>query len=356
MRPAADRVVVPFSLDLQPVERLFIADLLGHPVVATLEVQQLRARDGSSALRMLRMRHDGYVDVLTQDTARDLPLSAGIGRGRGTLASVPFREARFDVASGLELQVELTDPAGSVWRVTVESRAQRNRSGPFLAPVGSNVATPDRFFAVEMLGFEMLTSTARVSVEVDGRHVEVVRLPRLLTLRPTLLARWAPTVVAADLMAGPRPAVAVVPATPGLHASPCGAVGVAADGSVRSVSVGSGERSASLLLPSGMPALDRLAQGGTAAVRWVLEVAADRVAAGRLTLRREGDRVRLGLVPEVGWVPSRPTLLVRTITTLQPVMRSWPTTYRWDAELALGDTPRFTSSAWTRVARTRQAA
>jgi len=352
--PAAVRVVVPFSLGLQPMERLFIVDLLGHPVVAALEVQQLQGRDGSG-LRVLWMRHDGYVDVLTQDTVADLPLSAGIGRGHGTLATVPFREARFDVSAGLHLQVELNDPDGAVWRVAVESPAPRAGRGPFLAPVGSNVATPDRFFAVEMLGFAMLTGDSHVEIEVDGRSIEVVRLPRLLTVRPTLLARWAPTVVAADLMAGRRPPVTVLPATAGRHPSPCGTVEVAGDGNVRSVSVGSGERSASLLLPSGLPPLDRLAQGRAAEVRWILQVAADQVAAGRLTLHRQGDSVRLGLVPETGWAPSRPTPLVRTITTLQQGMRRWPTTYRWDAELSLGDTPGFSRSAWSRVGRSRQA-
>ncbi|MGB8021769.1 MAG: hypothetical protein WCF04_11125 [Candidatus Nanopelagicales bacterium] len=349
--PIEGRLVIPFSLSLQPVERLFILDLMGHPSVASVELQRVSAPRIGSGLRFLCFRHDGLVDVLTQESV-DLPVSAPINRGHGVIAAVPFTRDRFDTHDGLDLDVELRDPEGAVWSLRVSAEAPPAGHGPFLAPVGSTVARPDRLFAVEMLDFDMLhAGRSRVTIQHDGRAFAVARLPRVLTIRPTLLARWAPEVVAADLMAGAHPPVTTLEASgPGRHETPCGTVEVNAEQRATCITAGEGPRQAALLFPSGLASLDLLPQGtAPEEVPWVFEVAGDKVASGRLAMDRTADTIQLRLLPEAGWTPSHPRPLVRTITTLKPFMRRWPSTYRWDAELSLCGEPALLSARWSRT-------
>lgn len=350
--PIEGRLVIPFSLSLQPVERLFIVDLAGHPSVASLEVQRLAAPGMGSGLRLLRFRHDGLVDVLTQTPGDLPPLAAPVNRGHGMVATVQFTRDRFDTREGLDLDVELRDPAGSVWslRVSAEARVS-GREGPFLAPVGAAVASPDRLFAVEMLDFDMLDERrSHVAIQQDRHTYEVARLPRVLTIRPILLARWASEVVAADLMVGANPPVSTLESPgAGLYVTPCGTVEVSPETRITAITAGEGRRQAALLFPSGLASLDLLPQGTAPEVPWVFEVAGDKVASGRLAMHRNGDNIRLRLLPEAGWTPSCPRPLVRMITTLQPFMRRWPTTYRWNAELSLRGEPALLSARWSRT-------
>jgi hypothetical protein len=58
--------------------------------------------------------------------------------------------------------------------------------------------------------------------------------------------------------------------------------------------------------------------------------------------------VQLGLDVTERWRPGRLPWLMRLVTSVVPVFRSWPPTYRWRAAVQLGSRPTMTSK-WERT-------
>lgn len=350
---ATSRLIVPFTLGVQPVERLFLVDLIDHPTVLTVEVQQLRAENGASGLRVLLMNHDTTVEVMTEQAVADVALGAPVGRGYGAVGVGRFVESTMVVGhtGELDLLVDFVAADGVQWHLEVEAEAPPVGRGPFLAPVGSGVQRPDRFFAVQMHDFAMLDAArSHIRVSTDGRVWPVARLPRALTVRPTLLARWSPRVVVAELQAGALPTVGLVQdPTEGRILTTAGHVEVDAAGRLTAVVTGSGEASATLRLDRGLVPLDRLGEGRTLRCPWSLEVSGAPVASGSLLGVRVRDEVRLTMQVERGWSPVRQGAMLRALTLARADFRHWPTSYRWDGVLVLGETPWLRTSRWSRV-------
>jgi hypothetical protein len=81
---------------------------------------------------------------------------------------------------------------------------------------------------------------------------------------------------------------------------------------------------------------------------WQLGIDGDpAVVGGFWTAERRQDVVELVLDVVLGWRPTGLPPLMAAVTRLAPVFRSWPTTYRWRATVALGNRPTLTAR-WER--------
>ena len=102
-----------------------------------------------------------------------------------------------------------------------------------------------------------------------------------------------------------------------------------------------------LSLDPALPDLADLPDGATIDGAWRVAVDGTRLTGGRWLATRTGDLVELAMHVTERWRPRRLPLLMRLVTTLLPVFRSWPTTYRWRADLTLGATTLI--SRWERT-------
>ena len=89
-----------------------------------------------------------------------------------------------------------------------------------------------------------------------------------------------------------------------------------------------------------LPDLTALPDGARRDGSW--SVSAD----GWWSVERDCDQVQAGLDVTEHWRPRRLPLVMRVVTTVVPVFRRWPTTYRWRAVLGPGGQ---TTGGWTRV-------
>lgn len=321
---------LPLTMALQPIESLVVIDLDGHPDVVSIEIQRLT---GDAGLRVLWMRRDGLLEVATQAGAGAPAPVARVGKGLARSATVALDAARFDTSDGLDVEVAVPDSSGRLWEVVVRAPAPPAGRSPFLAPVGAGVEHPDRLFAVQMVDFALIGVRSNVQVRVDGTAIAITRLPRAVAPTGVYLARWAPEVVVADLL-------------------PDG--GTADETTVESSSgsvnfrTGQGRRSAALEFVDGLPRSADWPEGDS---DWPFRfvVAGACVASGVLKVRRVVDQVDLAIDVTRGWSPSRIGALARLVATLQPQMRSWPTTYRWEGGLDLAAPEDLTSSRWSRT-------
>jgi hypothetical protein len=95
-----------------------------------------------------------------------------------------------------------------------------------------------------------------------------------------------------------------------------------------------------------LPDLTALPDGARRDGSWSVSADAVRLTGGRWFVERDGDQVQAGLDVTEHWRPRRLPLVMRVVTTVVPVFRRWPTTYRWRAVLGPGGQ---TTGGWTRV-------
>jgi hypothetical protein len=95
-----------------------------------------------------------------------------------------------------------------------------------------------------------------------------------------------------------------------------------------------------------LPDLTALPDGARRDGSWSVSAGAGRLTGGRRFVERDGDQVQAGLDVMERWRPRRLPLLMRVVTTVVPVFRRWPTTYRWRAVLGPGGE---TTGRWTRI-------
>ena len=76
------------------------------------------------------------------------------------------------------------------------------------------------------------------------------------------------------------------------------------------------------------------------------------ITGGTWWANRRGAAMDLGLDVERRWKPGPLPALMRLVTTVVPVFRRWPTTYRWRATASLEPAPTM-RSRWERTAGDR---
>jgi hypothetical protein len=95
-----------------------------------------------------------------------------------------------------------------------------------------------------------------------------------------------------------------------------------------------------------LPDLTALPNGARRDGSWSVSTDAGRLTGGRWFVERDGDQMQAGLDVRERWRPRRLPFLLRVVTTVVPVFRQWPTTYRWRA--VLGPSGE-TTGGWTRI-------
>ncbi|HKF31290.1 MAG TPA: hypothetical protein VKB37_02855 [Jatrophihabitantaceae bacterium] len=120
-------------------------------------------------------------------------------------------------------------------------------------------------------------------------------------------------------------------------------LGTAPDGVAEAVGDSGNVR---LAFDPALPDLTALPDGARRDGSWSVSADAVRLTGGRWFVERDGDQVQAGLDVTEHWRPRRLPLVMRVVTTVVPVFRRWPTTYRWRAVLGPGGQ---TTGGWTRV-------
>jgi hypothetical protein len=337
--------VCPFSLSLSPIERLLNLELSDDPVYDGLELQWFDDDiHGRGLLAFLSRRADRRVDYYLERGLRLDPAGYEIGGGIGSWTETDFLVARLEIADdGVDAEVRFTDVDGRSIDVRVDDRdGRRRRRAQLLAPVSAGIDRPTSLLLVWMSGFDLvrLTST-RPSIRIDGREAAIGRLPGARLHRRHLI-KYAAPVCAVEVnrsQDGPLPAVGA-----GKH------VELTADRSgIEAVVLEEGGHRARVALDPAVPDIRLLADGATDRGRWEVVVDGARLTGGAWSATRDGDQVTLGLNVTQRWRPGSLPALMRLVTTVVPVFRRWPTTYRWRAVVRLGPVATM-SSRWERIA------
>jgi hypothetical protein len=335
----------PFSLAVSPIARFLNFELSNDPTYDGLELQWFDDDvHGRGMLAFLSRRADRRVDYYLERGLRLDPAGYEIGGGTGSWVKTDFPVARLEVAEdGVDAEVRFTDVDGRAVDVRVDDRdGRRRRRAQLLAPVSAGIDRPKALLLVWLSGFDLVRITStRPAIRIGGREVSTGRLPGARLHRRHLI-KYAAPLCAVEVNRSQDGPLSDESAGQHLELTP--------DRSgIEAIAVEQGGHRARVVLDPALPDARGLSDGAVEEGRWHVAVDGVRVTGGAWSAARSGDQVTFGLDVTERWRPGSLPWLMRLVTTVVPVFRRWPTTYRWRAIVHLASIPTM-ASRWERIA------
>jgi hypothetical protein len=284
---------------------------------------------------LLGRRDSRVFDYYAERGLRLNPADYRIGAGTGAWVQTNITEALLEISDdGVRAAALFTDLDGRRIEVRVDDRdGRRRRRRGLLAPVSAAIESPSSLFLVWLPAFDLVRTGGHPPVlRIGDADLKVGKLPGEGLHRRRLIKYPAPVVsieVLPDRRSdGPADVQPVLPARDGV------AEAAGNGGTVR------------LAFRPALPDLTALPDGVRRDGSWSVSAGAGRLTGGQWFVERDGDQVQAGIDVTERWRPRRLPLLMRVVTTVVPVFRQWPTTYRWRAVLGpVGET----TGRWTRI-------
>lgn len=339
------RPLCPFDLSVDFVGRMLNFEIADDPTYTGMEIQGFDdAVHGHGMAVLLTRRGDDRVDCYVQRGLRLDRSEYGIGGGLGRWLEAVITPDVFDITSqGVLLAIGLQDIDGRQITVRIDDRSRkRRRPATLLAPLGAAISNPDSLMLVWMPQFDLLRRTGSApEIWIGGRRASTGRLPGGWLHRRHLI-KYATDLAVVRLNARTR-------AVLDDESDAAATLRMDSSGSaVSALTAESGGHRARLELAPPLPGIDRLQPGARITGSWRLAIdAGDPVVAGTWTANHHASTVSLAMDVTQPWKPSHLPLLMRLVTTLAPVFRTWPTTYRWRASIDAGGGAVMTA-AWLR--------
>jgi hypothetical protein len=335
----------PFDLQVDRIARFCNAEL-DDPTYDGFEVQWFDDEvHGRGLLVFLQRRDSGLVDYyvtpgLTLDRSTYV-----LGAGTGAWTETAFDPGHLDIGpEGIDCHVRFTDVDGHSIEVAIDDRLPGERAtGELLAPVGSAIEDPAALLLVHLHAFDLVRAgDPPPRIVIDGRPAATGQLPGQ-RLHGRELVKYAAPLRAITVNRTQDGPLATATDGDGARLEPEG---------LASLSAGDPEHPVSVRFRPAFPDLTAVADQHRRTGRWrVYSGDAPPLCGGTWQLERDGDRVHLALEVVEGWRPGPLPPLKRAVTTVVPVFRRWPTTYRWSATVTLGAEP-WIRSGWERTAGT----
>jgi hypothetical protein len=312
-------------------------EIADDPFYRGLEMQGFDdPRHGRGVVVFFDRRADRKIDVYYESGVRPDPKMYAIGGGLGELVETEFDVARLSVAAdGIDAEARFVDIEGRAIELRISDRPRKPRRwATLLAPGGAAIADPQSLPLWWMSRFDLLRRTrSRLVVRIDGRDAKPGRLPVEWLTRRRLIK------VASDIL--------LVDLNPvGDERGRVSTELLASDEGLEKIAASVPEHHVVVRFdpPLPDPAEESIGEGGS----WDLSIDSQPVVGGIWSASHHGHDVQVGIDVTRGWKPRGLPILMKIVTRVLPLFRTWPTTYRWRGTLRLGDTPNV-AGRWERV-------
>jgi hypothetical protein len=355
----------PFSLQVSPMQRLALINLLKDPdeIYEGFEPQVFDDAEHGRGMLVIGYRRDGTVDVYHQPGLRLDPAAyAVVRKGLNRLVAHPLGEARFAASElGIEINFELEDLLGRCIRLRIREDMQRRRRSFFLlAPLGSDTENPPALplFFLYDFGFVRQKGT-QYHISVDGRQHKLDRMPVPVAGERVFFTRYTtdPVILSWNPNFEGSLAEVRIPALGEKRVEQAGTYYELAEGQglermwVEYANTAVRPHSIETVFSPPFPDITALEDGQQAQGSFTVQsrepADASGTVSGTWSAHRQGQKVLLRIHPGGGWKPQERRLSVRIIFSAAKVFRTWPTTYEWTAEIDLDNMKQ--KSGWKRT-------
>jgi hypothetical protein len=362
----------PFSLRIECLDRMLNFEIVDHPVYSGLEIQGHEGKDdvfnnnSHGILVFLQRRGTNTTDVylektlhLEETTKKMFSLGSGLGNWKEQ-HDFEMAELHVSAENGVHAEVLFHDVDGRHVYVKIDDETpfsphRRNICHGFLAPVGAGIENPSALPLIYMKEFDMLTRKGTPPIiAIDGETATIGSIPfeRCLSKRLIKVAKDLVVVSMNPDMEGDSEA-RTLKTTNTLHLDE--------DGNLTSITTHRNNHCVCMTFDTPFPHVSESLTGGSDHKNggWSIGIDEDaRLVSGTWTTQRicqerdhNHDNLQIELDVTKGWSPEGLPWLIKIVTTLVPVFRIWPESYRWvgTAQLADGQNARLLSSRWERI-------
>ncbi len=342
------RLVFPFRLGLDYMERLVVVGLKGDPEFTAIEPQVFDDPQNGRGMRILRYRRDGRVDIYHDPGVRINCDHYTFGEGIADLQETPISPAHFEIgAEGLHLDIGFHDADGrqNVLRI-IEGGPTRGFS--MLAPVGGDIRAPRMLFLVLMQSIALLRRRGtEFSCRIGDRTLRLSGLPVPLYGYWVWFTRYSDKLGIATL--NPPSTTPLVKTLPrGNGSGTLDKIVLSSEGDVLRLTAGKPGRGAEMSFSPPFPNLDTIPAKMRVEGSWSLSICGTEITGGTYSALRNGAVVDVDLRPTVPWHPGHLPLAMRGLVQFIPRFRTWPTTYMWSGHVELCTEPTM-RGAWSRL-------
>ena len=350
-RPPSQRVIVPFELVHDPMERLLIVNFTGDPEYNGIELQVFDDPIKGNGLAVLMYRVDGKLDwYMTPGLTLDR-VAATVGAGLGEWVVQEFPNRLEITEQGVDAEVRFTLHDGRpVALVMTEHRRSRGRNIDLLAPLGVGIEQPTFLPYFVMFGLDLVRrggSDVVVRIGGEDRDLERIPVPIPFSGRLSYLARYCddPFIIRVN-PASDGPAWRVDPSV-GDHGR-LAFSGRGGHAELSTLTTSAGGHEAWLRLDPPLPDLLALAPNAVMVGRFAVGVDDLEMIAGEYHVERTAHEVALAMRATEPWSPAGGPLVWLTLRMFPSFFRTWAMTYRWEATVTLEGEPHITSG-WSRI-------
>jgi hypothetical protein len=282
-------------------------------------------------------RKDKKVDVYWQPGVRPGHQNLSIGDGLGDTAECLMSPSRFEVTpTGVNLDIAFSDKLGRRIRLYIREKNQNLHPIPFLAPVGSDVKSPNKLFAVYMKEFDFVKQQGtEINLQIGDRFLTPATFPIPMNSQKVYFIRYASKLVIGEINSMPTKPVVIENVRTGINKAGDQNLFVGADYSIKECRVDMENDTIGLKFEPGVPNLLTLSPNQKVEGRWQYAVSSIVLFGGTYTLQREKDKVNVELDVTQNWKPGKLPLSFRLVTLFVRSFCTWPTTYKWTGTVDL---------------------
>jgi hypothetical protein len=357
----SDQLYAPVYLHIDPMEGLLLVNFENDPdeIYVGFEPQLFDDPIHGQGLIVIAWRVDGRVDVYHQPGLTLDPKTYDIaGGGLNEMLERPLSDAYYRInETGVDAYFAFEDAAGRPIEVTIKEENKRERK-PFglLAPMGNAATDPSALPLVYLHDFYFVRQAgATISIKVGGQERQPDTLPLPIDGTRMTFIRYSPDPLIATLNPahdGPlAPLTMVSPTEAQLDDLRFELVDNHGRPEIAAMRRAYKEREVSVTFTPPLPHLLSLADGVETNGRFT--ISADPTVgtvSGTYQMTRQGDEVRMEMVPSLGWQPNETKRAVRFIYWVASDFTNWPKTYRWTAVIGLSQPQPVTMrSGWQRT-------
>ena len=345
MAQETKNIVMPFSISVDPMQRLLLVNLEKDPdtLYIGFEPQVFDDAVHGKGHLVIGWRADGRVDVFHERGLKLDPATYDIaGKGLAHMEEREMRAAFFDInGAGVQAHYVFDDIHNRevVIRIS-ESNSRKRKPFGLLAPMGDAAENPSAMPLVLLHDFYFVRKKhTEIEVSVDGRRHRMDNLPMPMDWARMTFIRYSPQPLIAKL----NPAVEGE--LPSLTAE---------TGAERIIS---GDHEYMLEWRNGMPYIkcivrnneiyplelrftdpfpDIASLAGKTSIKGGFEIEGHHstgLISGHYTIEKDNDRVTVTMIPSGGWRPRPDKFSLRFMYTVAGVFKKWPTTYEWTADI-----------------------
>jgi hypothetical protein len=359
--PPTQTIIQPFNIAIAPMERLLLINFEEDPdsVYIGFEPQVFDDTVHGRGHLVIGWRRDGYVDVYHQATLSPDPETYDItGKGLNRMISAEFAMAAFEVtATGAQAFYRFTDIHGrEILMKVAESNTRKRKPFGLLAPMGSAAEAPSSMPLILLHDFYFVrVKNTVITISIDGKLHIPDRLALPIDFKKMYFTRYSPEPLIATLNPaydGPLKRIGTtnynlqtVSENHVIHA-------VNKEGSteISSITRANSTYPITLSFSPSFPDLTTLPDGTLFSGGFtILGHPSTGSISGTYVVERKNNKILVELAPSEGWKPRPNKLSLRLMYSAVKMFRTWPSEYRWHAEITEDEYGMlWMKSAWSK--------